>query len=116
MLFTCLNDPVYKVCENSLKIICRLMRYNPAEIIPFLKKKILQVLGGLNHEIVIKEKEKIEILDLLSVMITHAPNIIKPHNDTISINIIAMLNDPNTSNTLIPSILNSLSHLSSVIK
>jgi len=37
------------------------MRYNPSEIIPFLKKKILQILSGLNYELIYKEKEKVHL-------------------------------------------------------
>jgi len=59
ILFTCLHDPVYKVQENSLRIICRLVKYDPSEIVPYIKKKIFQSLNALNYEFIQKEKEKV---------------------------------------------------------
>jgi len=116
ILFTCLHDPVYKVQENSLRIICRLVKYDPSEIVPYIKKKIFQSLNSLNYEFIHKEKDKIEILDLLSCIIEHAPMIISPHADTICLTIISMFHDPSTSNNLIPHVLSCLTQLSNVVK
>ena len=116
MLFTCLHDPVFKVQENSLRIICRLVKYDPSEIVPYIKKKIFQSLNALNYEFIQKEKEKIEILNLLTCIIENAPSIISPHVDTICLTTISMLNDPSTSNNLIPHLLNVLTQLSNAVK
>ena len=72
MLLACLNDPNYKVQANSLRIICnsitllrsnvslgRLIKFDPAEIVPYIKKKILQILNALTYQYIYNEEEKV---------------------------------------------------------
>ena len=46
-LFLCVNDTDNKVQELALKILCRLAKYNPSDIIPFLKRTLFQYLSSL---------------------------------------------------------------------
>lgn len=44
-LFLCVNDTNTKVQELALIILCRLSRFNPSDIIPFMKKELFQYLS-----------------------------------------------------------------------
>lgn len=91
------------------------MTYNPAEIIPFLKKRVLEMLNELDTN-EFKEGILIETLDTLSCITKYAPSIVVPHLDSICGIFNELLYDHNLNSIVYPHILAALSSLSYVGK
>jgi len=49
MLFLLPNDPDTDIKSMSMKIICRLINYNAAYVVPFLKKNLYELISSLNN-------------------------------------------------------------------
>ncbi|XDG06455.1 hypothetical protein ABKA04_006070 [Annulohypoxylon sp. FPYF3050] len=76
-LFFALNDEVFEIREVSISIIGRLARYNPAYVIPSLRKTLIQMLTELEFSDAPRNKE--ESARLLSHLVQNAGLLVKPY-------------------------------------
>ncbi|KAI2617989.1 FAT-domain-containing protein [Hypomontagnella submonticulosa] len=76
-LFFALNDEVFGIREVAISIIGRLARYNPAYVIPSLRKTLIQMLTELEFSEAPRNKE--ESAKLLSHLVQNAQGLIKPY-------------------------------------
>lgn len=76
-LFFALNDEVFEIREVAISIIGRLARYNPAYVIPSLRKTLIQMLTELEFSDAPRNKE--ESAKLLSHLVQNAQGLIKPY-------------------------------------
>ncbi|KAI5860910.1 FAT-domain-containing protein [Durotheca rogersii] len=76
-LFFALNDEVFEIREVAISIIGRLARYNPAYVIPSLRKTLIQMLTELEFSDAARNKE--ESAKLLSHLVQNAQGLIKPY-------------------------------------
>ncbi|KAI1373105.1 FAT-domain-containing protein [Hypoxylon crocopeplum] len=76
-LFFALNDEVFEIREVSISIIGRLSRYNPAYVVPSLRKTLIQMLTELEFSDAARNKE--ESAKLLSHLVQNAQDLIKPY-------------------------------------
>ncbi|TWU76094.1 phosphatidylinositol kinase- protein kinase tor1 [Metarhizium rileyi] len=77
ILFFALNDEVFAIREVAISIIGRLARFNPAYVIPSLRKTLIQMLTELEFSDVARNKE--ESAKLLSLLVQNAQSLIKPY-------------------------------------
>lgn len=92
VLFFALNDEVFAIREVAISIIGRLARYNPAYVIPSLRKTLIQMLTELEFSDVARNKE--ESAKLLSLLVQNAQSLIKPYVDPMITVLLPKANDP----------------------
>ncbi|KAK0644594.1 armadillo-type protein [Cercophora newfieldiana] len=80
-LFFALHDEQFANREAAVTIIGRLARYNPAYVVPQLRKTIIQLLTELEYTDVPRSKE--ESSKLLSLLTQHAQDLVKPYVNSI---------------------------------
>lgn len=91
-LFIALNDENFNVREASIVIIGRLTSYNPAYVMPSLRKTLIQLLTELEYSTISRNKE--ESAKLLSQLISAAQRLIKPYVEPILKVLMTKLKDP----------------------
>ena len=94
-LFFALHDEVFAIREVAVSIIGRLARYNPAYVIPQLRKTIIQMLTELEYTDVARSKE--ESSKLLSLLTQHAQDLVKPYVNSITEVLLPKARDPTPS-------------------
>ncbi|KAF6834583.1 FAT domain-containing protein [Colletotrichum plurivorum] len=94
-LFFALNDEVFAIREVAISIIGRLARYNPAYVIPSLRKTLIQLLTELEFSDVARNKE--ESAKLLSLLVQNAQGLVKPYVDPMMSVLLPKANDPSAS-------------------
>ena len=109
-LFLALNDEVFAIREVSISIIGRLTRFNPAYIIPSLRKTLIQLLTELEFSDVARNKE--ESARLLSLLIQNAQSLIRPYVQPMISVLLPKANDPTPS--VAATILNAIGELATV--
>lgn len=77
LLFMALNDEVFAIQRVAIQIIGRLSTINPAYIVPFLRKTLIQLLTKLEYSTASRKKEESAIL--LSLLINSSKSIAKPY-------------------------------------
>ncbi|KAI1333519.1 FAT-domain-containing protein [Xylariaceae sp. FL0016] len=92
-LFFALNDEVFGIREVAISIIGRLARYNPAYVIPSLRKTLIQMLTELEFSDVARNKE--ESAKLLSLLVQNAQGLIKPYVEPMISVLLPKASDPN---------------------
>ncbi|KAI1076860.1 FAT-domain-containing protein [Whalleya microplaca] len=92
-LFFALNDEIFGIREVAMSIIGRLARYNPAYVIPSLRKTLIQMLTELEFSDVARNKE--ESAKLLSHLVQNAQGLIKPYVEPMISVLLPKANDPN---------------------
>ncbi|KAI0021739.1 FAT-domain-containing protein [Xylariomycetidae sp. FL0641] len=92
-LFFALNDEVFSIREVAISIIGRLARYNPAYVIPSLRKTLIQMLTELEFSDVARNKE--ESAKLLSLLVQNAQGLIKPYVEPMIEVLLPKANDTN---------------------
>lgn len=92
-LFYALNDEHFPIRQAAISIIGRLARYNPAYVIPNLRKTLLQMLTELEFSDVPKNKQ--ESAMLLSLLVQNAQQLIKPYVEPMMKVLLPKANDPN---------------------
>lgn len=95
ILFFALNDEVFPIREVAISIIGRLARYNPAYVIPSLRKILIQMLTELEFSDVARNKE--ESAKLLSLLVQNAQGLIKPYVEPMISVLLPKASDPNPS-------------------
>jgi FKBP12-rapamycin complex-associated protein len=109
-LFLALNDEVFAIREVSISIIGRLIRFNPAYIVPSLRKTLIQMLTELEFSDVARNKE--ESARLLSLLIQNAQGLIRPYVQPMISVLLPKANDPTPS--VASTILNAIGELAAV--
>ncbi|KAI1483190.1 FAT-domain-containing protein [Daldinia eschscholtzii] len=92
-LFFALNDEVFEIREVAISIIGRLARYNPAYVIPSLRKTLIQMLTELEFSDAPRNKE--ESAKLLSHLVQNAQGLIKPYVEPMISVLLPKANDTN---------------------
>ena len=95
VLFFALNDEVFPIREVAISIIGRLAQFNPAYIIPSLRKTLIQMLTELEFSDVARNKE--ESAKLLSLLVQNAQVLIKPYVDPMISVLLPKARDPSPS-------------------
>ena len=110
ILFFALNDEIFAIREVAISIIGRLARFNPAYVIPSLRKTLIQMLTELEFSDVARNKE--ESAKLLSLLVQNAQTLIKPYVEPMISVLLPKANDPNPS--VAATILKALGDLATV--
>lgn len=110
ILFFALNDEVFAIREVAISIIGRLARFNPAYVIPSLRKTLIQMLTELEFSEVARNKE--ESAKLLSLLVQNAQTLIKPYVEPMISVLLPKASDP--SPTVAATILKALGDLATV--
>ncbi|KAG9127299.1 phosphatidylinositol kinase- protein kinase tor1 [Ceratobasidium sp. 392] len=76
-LFIALNDEVFANREVAIGIIGRLAPYNPAYVVPSLRKALIQLLTELEYSTVLRNRE--ESAKLLHQLVSASSKLIKPY-------------------------------------
>ncbi|KAL6852270.1 phosphatidylinositol kinase- protein kinase tor1 [Amphichorda felina] len=110
VLFFALNDEVFSIREVAISIIGRLARFNPAYVIPSLRKTLIQMLTELEFSDVARNKE--ESAKLLSLLVQNTQGLIKPYVDPMISVLLPKASDPNP--TVAATILKAIGELATV--
>ncbi|RDA95477.1 hypothetical protein CP533_5392 [Ophiocordyceps camponoti-saundersi (nom. inval.)] len=92
ILFFALNDEVFPIREVAISIIGRLAKFNPAYVIPSLRKTLIQMLTELEFSDVARNKE--ESAKLLSLLVQNAQTLIKPYVEPMISVLLPKASDP----------------------
>ncbi|XP_044138031.1 LOW QUALITY PROTEIN: serine/threonine-protein kinase mTOR [Bufo gargarizans] len=92
-LFVAMNDEVFEIRELTICTIGRLSSMNPAFVMPFLRKMLIQILTELEHSGVGRNKE--QSARMLGHLVSNAPRLIRPYMEPILKALILKLPDPN---------------------
>ncbi|KAG9294210.1 hypothetical protein G9A89_021569 [Geosiphon pyriformis] len=76
-LFIALNDEIFAIREITITIIGRLAAYNPAYIIPSLRKTLIEILTELEYSSVSRKKE--ESARLLGLLVSASRKLVEPY-------------------------------------
>lgn len=110
ILLLALNDEVFAIREVAISIIGRLAKYNPAYIVPSLRKSLLQMLTELEFSDVARNKE--ESARLLSLLIQNAQGLIRPYVQPMIAVLLPKASDATAS--VAATILNAIGELATV--
>ncbi|KAL4492653.1 hypothetical protein ABPG73_010202 [Tetrahymena malaccensis] len=115
-LFFCVNDSNLEVQQLALTTLCRLSKYNPSDIVPFLKKTLYEYISQLSYNKKRFENEKkiINLLKGLVCLIKNDTEVVKPHSMTIATILLKFLKDSTITNNMIPELLKAFSQLSAL--
>ncbi|XP_033015388.1 serine/threonine-protein kinase mTOR isoform X1 [Lacerta agilis] len=91
-LFVALNDQVFEIRELGICTVGRLSSMNPAFVMPFLRKMLIQILTELEHSGVGRIKE--QSARMLGHLVSNAPRLIRPYMEPILKALIVKLKDP----------------------
>jgi FKBP12-rapamycin complex-associated protein len=76
-----LNDEIFSIRETAMGIIGRLSEYNPAYIMPSLRKLLIKLLAELEYSCISRQRE--ESAKLLGLLINCVPKLIEPYVESI---------------------------------
>lgn len=111
-LFVALNDEVFEIRELSICTIGRLSSMNPAFVMPFLRKMLIQILTELEHSGVGRNKE--QSARMLGHLVSNAPRLIRPYMEPILKALILKLRDPDPNPGVITNVLATIGELAQV--
>ena len=94
-LFYALNDEHFAIREVAISIIGRLARFNPAYVIPSLRKTLLQMLTELEFSEIARNKE--ESAKLISLLVQNTQGLIRPYVQPMLNVLLPKANDPNAA-------------------
>ncbi|KAF9968548.1 phosphatidylinositol kinase- protein kinase tor1, partial [Modicella reniformis] len=80
-LFIALNDEVFAIREYAITIIGRLSKYNPAYVMPSLRKTLIQLLTEIEYSRLSRNKE--ESARLLALLVIASERLVKPYVESI---------------------------------
>ncbi|KAF8749146.1 Atypical PIKK FRAP protein kinase, partial [Rhizoctonia solani] len=92
-LFIALNDEVFANREVAIGIIGRLAPYNPAYVVPSLRKALIQLLTELEYSTVLRNRE--ESAKLLHQLVSASSKLIKPYAVAMLKVLLPKARDPN---------------------
>ncbi|KAF9162608.1 phosphatidylinositol kinase- protein kinase tor1 [Actinomortierella ambigua] len=109
-LFIALNDEIFSIREYAITIIGRLSNYNPAYVMPSLRKTLIQLLTEIEYSSVPRNKE--ESARLLSLLVLASQRLVKPYVESIIKVLLPKARDPSPS--VVSSVLGALGELARV--
>ncbi|KAF9352686.1 phosphatidylinositol kinase- protein kinase tor1 [Mortierella sp. NVP85] len=80
-LFIALNDETFVIRELAITILGRITAFNPAYVIPPLRKILIQLLTEIEYSGPVRNKE--ESARLLTLLVMASENLVKPYIETI---------------------------------
>ncbi|AAS53791.2 AFR420Wp [Eremothecium gossypii ATCC 10895] len=81
LLFMALNDEVFIIQMQAMKIVGRLASVNPAYIVPSLRKTLIQLLTELKHSSMTRKKE--ESASMFCTLISSSKDVTRPYIESI---------------------------------
>ncbi|XP_069466036.1 serine/threonine-protein kinase mTOR isoform X2 [Ambystoma mexicanum] len=111
-LFVALNDEVFEIRELAICTIGRLSSMNPAFVMPFLRKMLIQILTELEHSGVGRNKE--QSARMLGHLVSNAPRLIRPYMEPILKALILKLKDPDPNPGVVTGVLATIGELAQV--
>ncbi|KAG8434781.1 hypothetical protein GDO86_012940 [Hymenochirus boettgeri] len=111
-LFVALNDEVFEIRELAICTIGRLSSMNPAFVMPFLRKMLIQILTELEHSGVGRNKE--QSARMLGHLVSNAPRLIRPYMEPILKALILKLRDPDPNPGVVTNVLATVGELAQV--
>ncbi|KAI7861526.1 armadillo-type protein [Spinellus fusiger] len=109
-LFIALNDEVFAIREIAITVIGRLTTYNPAYVMPSLRKTLIQLLTELEYSVVSRQKE--ESARLVSLLVRAAQRLTKPYIEPVLKVLLPKARD--TSPGVVSAVLGALGELAAV--
>ncbi|TKS77143.1 Serine/threonine-protein kinase mTOR [Collichthys lucidus] len=113
-LFVALNDEVFEIRELAICTIGRLSSMNPAFVMPFLRKMLIQILTELEHSGVGRNKE--QSARMLGHLVSNAPRLIRPYMEPILKALILKLKDPDPNPGVVISVLATIGELAQFLQ
>lgn len=110
-IFIAMNDEVFANRELAMSIVGRLAVYNPAYVLPSLRKKLIQLLTELEYSTMSRTKE--ECARLLGCLVAASRHIVKPYVEPILKVVIPKARD--TSPGVASAVLSAIGELAQVI-
>lgn len=95
LLFMALNDEVFAIQMEAMKICGRLALVNPAYVIPSLRKTLIQLLTELKHSKMTRKKE--ECASLLCTLISSSSDVTKPYLEPVIEILLPKSQDPSSA-------------------
>ncbi|CAJ0932770.1 unnamed protein product [Ranitomeya imitator] len=111
-LFVALNDEVFEIRELTICTIGRLSSMNPAFVMPFLRKMLIQILTELENSGVGRNKE--QSARMLGHLVSNAPRLIRPYMEPILKALILKLRDPDPNPGVVTNVLATIGELAQV--
>ncbi|KAI9320096.1 armadillo-type protein [Dichotomocladium elegans] len=109
-LFIALNDEVFAIRQIAITIIGRLTSYNPAYVMPSLRKTLIQLLTELEYSVVSRQKE--ESARLVSLLVGAAQRLTRPYIEPILKVLMPKARDPSPG--VVSAVLGALGELAAV--
>ncbi|KAI8981018.1 armadillo-type protein [Pilobolus umbonatus] len=109
-LFIALNDEVFAIREIAITIIGRLTTFNPAYVMPSLRKTLIQLLTELEYSVVSRQKE--EAARLVSLLVRAAQKLTKPYIEPVLKVLLPKARDSSTG--VVSAVLGALGELAAV--
>ncbi|CCD24461.1 phosphatidylinositol kinase family protein NDAI_0D01470 [Naumovozyma dairenensis CBS 421] len=95
LLFMAVNDEIFTIQIEAIKIVARLSSVNPAYFMPSLRKTLLELLTQLRYSNMPRKKE--EYATLLYTMIQSGSEITKPYIEPVLDVLLPRCQDPSSS-------------------
>ncbi|KAG0243175.1 armadillo-type protein [Mortierella sp. GBAus27b] len=109
-LFIALNDETFVIRELAITILGRITIFNPAYVIPPLRKILIQLLTEIEYSGLVRNKE--ESARLLTLLVVASENLVKPYIETILKVLIPNIRD--SSPGVVSSVLQALGEIARV--
>ncbi|KAI8371602.1 armadillo-type protein [Radiomyces spectabilis] len=109
-LFIALNDEVFAIREIAITIIGRLTTYNPAYVMPSLRKTLIQLLTELEYSVISRQKE--ESARLVALLVGAAQRLTKPYIEPVLKVLLPKARDPSPG--VVSAVLGALGELAAV--
>uniref|UniRef100_UPI00358FB62C serine/threonine-protein kinase mTOR-like n=1 Tax=Myxine glutinosa TaxID=7769 RepID=UPI00358FB62C len=111
-LFVALHDEATEIRELAICLVGRLSSVNPAFVMPFLRKTLIQILTELEHSGVGRNKE--QSARMLGHLVANAPRLIRPYMEPVLKALIPKLKDPDPNPAVVISVLATIGELAQV--
>ncbi|KAG0305001.1 phosphatidylinositol kinase- protein kinase tor1 [Dissophora globulifera] len=109
-LFIALNDETFVIRELAITILGRLTAYNPAYVIPPLRKILIQLLTEIEYSGMVRNKE--ESARLLTLLVMASDQLVKPYIESILKVLLPNIRD--SSPSVVSSVLQALGEIARV--
>ncbi|KAG0362437.1 phosphatidylinositol kinase- protein kinase tor1 [Gamsiella multidivaricata] len=109
-LFIALNDETFVIRELAITILGRITAFNPAYVIPPLRKILIQLLTEIEYSGIVRNKE--ESARLLTLLVMASEDLVRPYIDTILMVLLPNIKD--SSPGVVSSVLQALGEIARV--
>nr|WBK62802.1 target of rapamycin [Sogatella furcifera] len=111
-LFVAMNDEVFEIRELAVCTISRLSSYNPAYVMPSLRRTLVQFLTELEYSGMGRNKE--QSARMLDHLVLNAPRLIRPYMEPILKVLVPKLKEPEPNPSVVISVLTAIGDLAEV--